>query len=170
MKIIWNENPLATVVQLDDSDRQTLKAKLKADEPDIDDLDEQAAMYEAELARSHGGDCTCFPVSCPKCYAEGLLGVDTIAGLDKHEGAAIAYAFHPLEGGAPNLAEVLESLRNHNPVKGPAWKRFSDDAFQRHVPRWKEEARRAYEWLVAHLARHQTDLQGANSALSTDDT
>jgi len=35
---------------------------------------ELAEMYEADLRDAHAGDCTCFPSSCVKCHAEGLLG------------------------------------------------------------------------------------------------
>ena len=53
MQIIWNEHPLETAVRLDDGERETLRRNLVKAEPDIDDLDKQAAYYEEELTGAH---------------------------------------------------------------------------------------------------------------------
>lgn len=86
------------------------------------------------------------------------MEVDTIAGLGKHEGSAIAGAFRPSasDGRLPSITGALASLKNYKPTKGPAWERFSDAGFQSHVPRWTKEARQAHDWLVEYQKRNLT--------------
>lgn len=117
-------------------------------------LDGRLALFETGLASTHCGDCTCIPSSCMKCYAEHLLGVDTIAGLGKHEGSKIAGVF---AAKSASISEVLDSLNNYHPIKGPAWDKFSDEEFQQHVPRWIAEARNAHTWLSAYEQTHFSD-------------
>ena len=113
--------------------------------------DESLAHYLEELAGSHVGDCTCFPMSCSKCHAEGLIGIDTIKGLGKHSADKIYHAFVYKEGEIwkyRNIDEALEILKSYNPTPQPGsgWEKVG--GFFSHVPRWKEEARLAYEWLL----------------------
>ena len=118
-------------------------------------LDRRAAEFERELAAGHVGDCTCVPCSCLKCYAEHLVGVDTLKGLGKHEAAKVAGAFTSREGGTtPTLDEVISRLLTWRPTKGPAWDKFSDADWQQHVPRLLEEAARAHTWLTRYKAAH----------------
>ncbi len=208
MKIIWNPNPLCTVVELDDSDRRWLRERLNAEnlqericsahftlDPeqrkwraehtkqgpktleeciaeamrDLDVsfilgdsdhngktydawLDERLVMAVQALSESHGGDCTCSCCSCFKCHIEELLGLDTIAGLGKHEASNIGGAFS--DDGTTTLDEAIEKLRDHVPVRGPEWEAFSQEDFDRHVPRWTEEGRRALAWLCEYKAKH----------------
>lgn len=44
MQIIWNDNPLATVVKIDDNERGEMKRKLLLDDPELTDLDKHVAM------------------------------------------------------------------------------------------------------------------------------
>jgi hypothetical protein len=210
MHIIWNPNPLATVVELDEYDRQILRLKIEIDllrnrmyrahfdldptmraqrnEPPgkrrtLDEavtaaiasldvaftdgegerrgktweqlLDAELADHIRELAGIHFGDCTCEPCSCLKCRAESLIGVNTLAGLGKHEGSHVADAFTArLDAIVPTLDEAIDSLTNYRPTKGPCWDRHTDAEFQRHVPRWTQEAASAAAWLVAYKAEH----------------
>lgn len=55
--------------------------------------DEEVEWVVRGLRTEHGGDCTCIPCSCRKCWAEEYLGIDTIAGLGKHSAAKIQGAF-----------------------------------------------------------------------------
>ncbi len=41
-------------------------------------VEELLQHYLEELKSSHVGDCTAFPMSCSKCRAEQLLGIDTL--------------------------------------------------------------------------------------------
>lgn len=41
-------------------------------------LEELTNHYVSELMMGHVGDCTAFPMSCSKCHAENLLGIDTL--------------------------------------------------------------------------------------------
>lgn len=112
-------------------------------------LDEQLAYYTAALTEKHDGDCVCFPCSCLKCHAESLLGIDTIKGLGKHPATKISAAF----GGGRSLDEAVEWLSRYQPIytHNPNW---PEHEWQKHVPRWLEEGKRAHTWLVAYRDEH----------------
>ena len=115
-------------------------------------LDERCDMlletFLSELQSNHIGDCTCVACSCMKCHAEGLLGIDTIKGLGKHTAHKINAAFGI--NNEKNIDEAIEYLANYDPKpKDPesdAWKKMG--GYEQYVPRWKEEAKLAHDWLV----------------------
>lgn len=47
--------------------------------------------YVEPLSEIHGGDCTAYACSCPRCHAEGMFKIPFTANWGKHEG-------HRLEG------------------------------------------------------------------------
>ena len=201
MKILWNHNPLATVVELEDFDKKLLWHQVKIEQLEMAigeahfDLDpehqewcrtslgercskdfvadarrhldyayvcgdeerngksfevrvtELTADYASELASKHCGDCTCVACSCPKCYAENLVGVDTIPGLGKHEALYIGGAFTAKDGIVRTLDEAVTALADYEPKDVKAWG-------LPHVDRWREEAKRAHEWLIAYQREH----------------
>lgn len=112
-------------------------------------LDDRATWFIQDLAGEHDGDCVCVACSCSKCYAERLLGIDTIEGLGKHEASKIGGYFK--EGA--NLDEVIQRLRDYVPTYkyNPRW---PEEEWKIHVPRWIQEGRRAYEWLEAYRREH----------------
>jgi hypothetical protein len=117
--------------------------------------DELLEHYLEELKGSHIGDCTCFAMSCSKCHAESMLGIDTIKGLGKHPGHKIQSAFSYREGDVwkeRTIEEALEYLRNYDPkpTSDSGWDKVG--GFEAHVPRWKSEAKIAYEWLLEYQA------------------
>jgi hypothetical protein len=66
----------------------------------------------------HAGDCTSMAATCPRCLAEGLLGIDTIKGLPgKHGGHAIYHAFHYKDGDTWKERSGREALQR---LDGPA--------------------------------------------------
>lgn len=65
--------------------------------------------YMDELVSSHGGDCTCFPMSCSKCHAENKLGLDTIKGLGKYSGNYIFGVFR--REGVATCAQAIASMQ-----------------------------------------------------------
>jgi len=189
MEIIWNKNPLATVINIDDRDRELMRAKIKYDElwSDVcrirfladpkwkrhdpeeaikqiisidhrelnDRVDELMEYYESSLHQVHCGDCTCVAASCSKCSAEELLGIDTIAGLGKHEGAKLSGYFSKYA----EIDEVLEALNNYRVtpfVENKAWQngRATEEYYNSHIPRWTREAKNAAEWLRDYKNRH----------------
>ena len=205
MRINWNHNPLLTVVELDEHDRQLLVLRTKVEmlegriseahfdldaehgawlksigkgrelseavEEAIRSLDypyvcgdvdrngqsfdvyvsERAKMYADELALGHSGDCTCVPCSCLKCHAENLVGIDTIAGLGKHEASYIGGAFGPKDS-PRTLDAALVSLSDYEPKDVQEWG-------IPHVERWRGEAKRAHEWLIAYQREHFSTTQ-----------
>lgn len=175
MKIIYKENPLETIVELDDSEKEILRLKIKAEiiseDADMASYYLQEEHFDLEKARdyigyvckhsesdeylekmtdayletltgTHGGDCTCFPASCPKCHVENMLGIDTISGLGSHQAHQIFYEFREYE----TIDEVIKSLENHNPQITDAWKN-NIESWNANLPRWKKEAKQAAEWL-----------------------
>lgn len=185
LKITWAQDPLASVVEIDASERAILRLRLEIEQLQyaivgaamdikngnvagalealdasylLDDkdrhgkrfatwLDERADEYAGSLSESHDGDCTCEPCSCPKCHAEALLGVDTIRDLGKHEGSVIKGAFGSGGDSARTIEEAVAILSDHEPRDVPDWG-------LPHVDRWREERRRAHEWLVAYRDVH----------------
>lgn len=122
-------------------------------------VDELLKHYLEELRLPHLGDCTCFAMSCSKCHAESLFGIDTIKGLGKHQAHKVQGAFSNGKDGdvwlpEASLDEAISRLENYNPTKGPAWARFSQGDFDAHVPRWKAEAASAAAWLKNYRSEH----------------
>ena len=208
MKIIWQPNPLKTIVELDEADKRALRLKLEVEElkeiissahfaldpnhrewvmkhasvkpteePAVEALrildlsyvrgdterggkkfdaylDERLDYCVKALTEAHEGDCTCFPCSCEKCWAESLVGIDTTPGLGKHPGNYIQSAFRlrAPDCHEPTIDEALEYLRDYKPIKGKGWEKYTDEQFQSHVPRWTADAKRAYEWLLNYKA------------------
>lgn len=112
--------------------------------------DEMFKYYMSDLVGGHAGDCICVPCSCVKCHAEEILGVDTMKGLGKHSASKINAAFG--RNNEKTIDEVLEELRAYDP-KPPTdpksieqWDKAG--GWAKHLPRWKDEALKAHEWLL----------------------
>jgi hypothetical protein len=189
MKIIWNQNPLKTVIEIDDRDKErillfiqneeyidilcgldnAMNGRYSKQEPltdlekirtkvekwkeiyDMDIDDEEIQTIERDLKDSHGGDCTCWPASCVKCYTESALGIDTLKGLGKHEAHAIMGAF----GENGTIDEALDRLsKPFERVKSEAWAKFSQEDYEKHIPRWEAERERALIWLKKYKEEH----------------
>ncbi len=78
-----------------------------------------------------------------------MLGIDTIAGLGKHQAHKFDGAFKECQ----TIDGVLEKLDNYNPTPGESWKSM-EDQFSQYVPRWREEARQAAVWLRKYQQEH----------------
>lgn len=90
------------------------------------------------LQSSHGGDCICAPATCPKCYAEELLGICTTKDLDKYAGHYINLAFHAK--GATTCQEAIDILKNYNIRK-------EDNDPEEVYQRWNKNKNDAIKWL-----------------------
>lgn len=158
LKALSLEEGVAEAVRELDPDEWCTDKKSKVDER----VDELLQHYLEELKSNHAGDCTCFAMSCSKCYAEQLLGINTLKPFPgKHALHKIASAFsrwnqatQQHDGPKVSLDEAIEKLRTYNPVKGPAWQKFSQAAFDEYVPKWKAEAQVAYEYLINYRNTH----------------
>jgi hypothetical protein len=115
-------------------------------------IEERLRLVEQELAGIHVGDCTCQPCSCSKCWAESLLGIDTIEGLGKHQGHKISSAFSASL--TPSFSQVIAGLEDYRPVRGNGWEKFPQEDFDRYIPRWTMEAYQAAAWLRDYAGRH----------------
>jgi hypothetical protein len=189
MKIIWNENPLKTVIEIDERDKErillfiqneayidilcnldnAMNGRYSKQEP-LTDLEkikskiekweeicnmtidcEEIQIIESDLKGSHGGDCTCWPISCMKCYAESALGIDTLKGLGKHEAHAIMGAF----GENRTIDDALRHLyKPTERTKLESWAKFSQEDYEKHIPRWEAERERALIWLKNYKEEH----------------
>lgn len=199
MKIIYNENPLKTVVELDAHDKEVFWLKIKIEELqdrlfDVHfhleadsshfDLDQarKAADPEAyiqedddkkltldtrvdmlfesfikELLGEHCGDCVCQPCSCLKCHAESILGVETLSPRPgKHVLMKIGGSF----GKGRTLAEALDYLKGHviDRVKPEGWTSYTQEQYEKFLPSWEDQQRRAYEWLKGYAEEHFTGV------------
>ncbi len=183
MIIRHKSNPLRTVIELNDHDRTILRLKLEIEELEnrvygayvcLEDGDASKALarlnvrgledeplakrldimmrYSLEaLNEEHMGDCVCEPCSCSKCHAENLLGIDTIEGLGKHAANHIRSAFGDNRG----IDEAIAWLTDYQPQPSPEWLRVaSKEAFKLHVPRWRQEASEAADWLRDYRQKH----------------
>lgn len=150
MKIIWNENPLLTRVEMDDEDRRRLRAAVGAYLNKYDDIRDAKEgdrftgyAIKALEEEEHCGDCTCVPASCEKCFAEEMLSIDTIKGCGKHQLYKIRDAFKDGVG----ITDAIARLEAYEPKA--EW-----EGWEAHVPRWKAEAKDALKWLCAYRDEH----------------
>ena len=77
--------------------------------------------YLAALKGRHIGDCTRMPVSCSKCHAELVLGINTINGLNSTVGYRIAGAFDYMEGNVWKERTFDEALASLTDPAARAW-------------------------------------------------
>jgi len=125
-------------------------------------IQELADHYVEELKSTHCGDCTCVPMSCSKCHAEYIIGSDTLkvngVYVGKHSLYKIDAAFNK---NTRTIDEAIESLENpdYSWDKVPAdsgWRKYEDgqQAYEKHIPRWKEECKHALNWLKSYRDTH----------------
>lgn len=137
MKIIYDRNPLHVKIYLDDKEKEIFKWKYIAQQleddlfsvehyltyytpPRIDNalihckgIEEKEKYVESmigALTEQHIGDCTAFPCSCEKCWAESVLGVST-RPPSKMIGNALFYAFQELSNSSNITEDVLTLLK-----------------------------------------------------------
>lgn len=115
------------------------------------------AHFIEELNSTHVGDCICVACSCSKCHAESILGIDTIAGLGKHEANYIDGAF-----GADNQRSIEEAIEilskfeiNPQDYQTEGWLKMG--GYEQFVPRWKQQKANAHAWLVNYKNQHFPD-------------
>jgi len=197
MKIIWDENPLCTKIELNEFESKELWYKIKIgqmedllfhahfhlgnsiwEKQDLDRVaeavdpkyylandkektklekrvDELHSHFIEALQETHVGDCTCVPCTCSKCWAESLIGTDTIKGLRKHEAYKIQTAFgetheHDFKR-QRNIDQAIEYLENYDPKA--TWKGSED-----HIDRWRSEAKNACRWLKNYKKEHFNEV------------
>jgi len=126
-------------------------------------IDSIHASFIEALVDHHIGDCVCYPCSCTKCWAEHLLGIETI-DIGKHSANYILEAFtvdgvvlkdmpinqalDKLQGESLSYDELSEENRQK-------WEKSGGrEAFDYHTPRWNNEKKYAYEWLLNYKQKH----------------
>ncbi len=126
-----------------------LKSIVKSLDREKGEDNEMFVMYLSELESGyHCGDCTCIPATCSKCCAEEEIGINTIAGLGKHQASKVSGIFesHP----DWSVDQAIEYLADYAPVRSGEWLKFPPEAFNAHLPRWTQEAAHAAKWLRAY--------------------
>jgi len=149
MKISYKQNPLETLVELDEEEIKTLRKKIKDDEWTENEAEERLDDILREslkaLKSSHDGDCVCSPCTCFKCLAEDLLGIDTLEPFPgKHQ---LNHIFSVFLGENITIDQALEKLKNYEPHA--TW-----SGWEAHAERWKREASEAYEYLIKYRKKH----------------
>jgi hypothetical protein len=150
----------------------SLDMKLKDKEKPLTDLDEikkrvghwgeicnmevdseSVQRYLSYIDDEHMGDCTCVPCSCMRCYLENMLGIDTIRGLGKHAARNVQSAFG-VDGDRTIEAAIATLEEPKEYVKGDSWARFSQEEYEKHIPRWESERKAAAVWLRNYKQEH----------------
>lgn len=103
--------------------------------------------YLSEMDGAHCGDCICVPASCSKCFAEGMLSVNTIKGAGKHSLYKIDAAFDKKNDGSVSIDHAIYRLKNYEPKA--EW-----EGWEAHADRWRAEADRAATWLQEYKETH----------------
>lgn len=151
MKIIYDRNPLHVKIYLDDKEKEIFKWKYiakrleddlcivqmfledglgfsaqKALEScgEISDYEKYVQSLLESLTDSHLGDCTAFPCSCEKCWAEDILEIST-APPSKLVGNAIFTAFQELQT-KDNITEAVLSILKEKQLKYPEFSHVID--------------------------------------------
>jgi hypothetical protein len=112
------------------------------------------------LLGPHGGDCVCQPMTCPKCHAEQLLGIDTLAPYPgKHALHQIEAAFSYRDGEVwkeRSYSEAVAKLENYDPQPTQAWKDRdpTGELWAKWLPQWRQQAAAALAYLRAYHAAH----------------
>lgn len=117
---------------------------LNVDSPEI-------VQYISYINESHFGDCTCFACSCIRCQIEDMIGINTIAGLGKHQANKVLGAFG--KEGDRTIDEAIESLeKDRDYVKPDNWP--DSVGYEVHIPRWENERITAIAWLNKYKEEH----------------
>jgi len=151
LKAITLEEAVAQAVKELDTSKWCTDDRSPVDER----VDRLLEHYLEELKSNHVGDCVCVPMSCSKCHAERLLGIDTLAPFPgKHSMYHIAAAFsrynqETKEHDLPevSLDEAIEKLRNFKP--NATW-----SGWEAHADRWTRENAVALEYLLNYRNIH----------------
>lgn len=177
MKIIWKPNPLDTSIEFEPYEDEMLKklldyeqlwgtavdylhsknpeeakAELKA-AVNYDANEDDIKRLKAALQSGHMGDCTSVPCSCWQCWAEEIVGVNTIEGLDNSMGYKIFHAAEGTYGEDNQIDLIIEKLENYNPPITDMWK-GKEDVFYQWLPKWKDDAKKAAEWMKVYKKEH----------------
>jgi hypothetical protein len=114
-----------------------------------DRVDEMWKLMIQDLKEGyHAGDCTAIPCSCLKCYAEEMIGIDTLKGTTKFMNDKINWAFNYGKS-KMTIDEAIKILEIHdcipNDPENDFWK--NQGGYEQFIPQWKEEYKLAAEWL-----------------------
>lgn len=88
-------------------------------------VDEIVNCYIHDLKGAHYGDCVSQAITCGKCLAENMFGINTIPGMSKRIGVFILQAFRNSDGsidGALNYMASYEPDSKINPEIAQNWK------------------------------------------------
>lgn len=113
--------------------------------------DEDVQCFINAIDEEHLGDCICFACTCYRCYAESMLGIDTLDKLGKHEANKVLGAFG--KDGDRTIDEAIEILEKDKEYKKPD--NWPDTVgYEIHIPRWEQERKNALKWLKEYKEKH----------------
>lgn len=152
MKIVYEQNPLRSYVELTEGEKVELKEKLykyhryEWEESEEDSLAWTEHQYPYVLDslttnEEHCGDCTKVLCSCSKCYAEDIWGVNLTEGI-KHS----QYITSAFREGRDTIDQAIENLKQS--------KEYKEEWQQPHIERWEAERKVALDSLIKYKDKH----------------
>jgi len=102
----------------------------------------------------HMGDCICVPCSCTRCYAEDLLGINTIP-VGKHLAYKIDAAFFSKQR-TRTIDEAIHILSKpyRYEDRSEGYKDYCEEHYMRLAERWNREREEARAWLISYKEEH----------------
>lgn len=169
MKIIYDQNPLKTKIFLDDNEKfkflhnilknlMTWNTNLNQIEDIEKRMNDDFETLILELENGiHSGDCTCIPMSCLKCEAEGYAEVNTLQNLTKNMASHLVDAFFPNDC-ENNIDQAIEYLKIPIPEKpNKVWEN-NPWGWSNNRVRWNIERTNALNWLLDYKNSHFGDI------------
>lgn len=184
MKITYTENPLLSIIELDEGDKEKLYLKAL-----VDDLEDRIFLagyhledgknfdiaqsrnqlnigLDGEHPQSRAKDIQTWAIEALKgshggdctCVPCSCLKchAEELLGIRTTEGLGkySAAKIQMLFQQGLNIHQVIENLADYKVIREGEWLNRSEEEFNYHKERWKAEAQRAHDWLKNYQKTH----------------
>lgn len=184
MKIHWSQNPLQTVVELDERDMEILRFKVALEEMeeriygahfylegahlnierairelDVENLED--VPFAKAIDQKLGwlvpslSDAHVGDCTCVPCSCT-KCHAESMLGINtiKGLGQHSAYKVDNACKASATLSEAIVKLQEYEAFRDGAWLTRPEEEFARYIPRWKNEAAWAAKWLQEYQREH----------------